>query len=1265
MKPDDKPFPTMFTTDLQEDNETSPPDGHRPEVVVDLSRRDLLHHAGPGEGPLVDLPPTPGILATPGHQNASCHANETPGPASTKAEQSPAATEVQKPEALLPGMVATPGYQNATHYADHTVGGSLPEPKVTTASMEFVKPKSSSTTARGGDAPALPPGILATPGYQNASNVSKTSDGPLPGEITQDDLNMPMDGYQEHHAHEQGTSLPTPGMMATPGHHNAIPGEVAQTDFQACDIGRHRLDTPALGIARPSQSPLLLQAGHTDAELKPTNHKRPAPPACDQIGGVMGFETRKKPRCNSRTEGSGAVPLPPKVHIQDWNTAQSRTGVSSADHSLTDTTQNTQKMVLVTTEDAPKRDHITEQAKAEGPSDTLQVWVMHEHAQIPVAVKVPLGTTPADLQKAEDALAGEQDVTCPRTWVNTHMHAQDPLQGDQFIQLSKFRPGQPCKFMKAENSLPAIVLPCARREALWQQQGWVASDEMEFYLQVIAQQGLADVMPVTSFCNDGAAHEEAAVWLHDIFYYLEDHQTCITACIIHHHWVPVMLRREKAIFHMHTTPEGSPLMPAAQELVNWQNMTLRVVQIQLPQAFAADCGFQAFAWLFALTLEIPIEAFPAEEKAEGWRICFAAHLLHEDRHHDVISQLSLGGAQHDKQLQDQVTTLLLDHGVWPDRANERAQQVLAKINHNTLRTILGSNKAWPELKAAANHVSPILKLIMPDELQAQIDARAHKKQKYGKKNASNQRHGSTKTTEPPAINAAELQVPHGVSAQQDGHILGPVRPLDIGPNSKGIVLVDQADSLALRKMQAPVTHQGLAMIVLATKANADAHDIDPTRFPAICVKTEEPIIVSGYVYQLGALEVRRHEPAEKLAVEQIATEAVRCMVFRDQIGPLWDTMQKQPVKTIFGQERILQGSEETKSPIIDVWDSQWLTKRFEKAKPANTDMFAFTFRMASDRYEELLAASSNNGIYYEPRSQCGRKQNDTDHVTWLPGMNFQEAKYAQQTAPQATSLCRHGDRYGLRSDAMNAQTVHDKFRPETPLLLGSKTFYTIGPLPFSTTKEGAAKLLRAWKWDARPLQPKGRTPDSNGIQWAIQAVEDPAFWIYSLQHGDVLITKQQQTKPTAPTGQFAVIASKKTLEHLGSQDPWLQNDPWQRPPAAVPTSSHMPVTQSSLSTPQLAALEASLERKIMNSLQAKMPDGDASMEPSALEDRVQHLEKQLSQVQVSQTGLENRVGQIQTQIEHQGIMFGQALDHKLAEQMDKIESLLTKRSRLE
>jgi hypothetical protein len=50
---------------------------------------------------------------------------------------------------------------------------------------------------------------------------------------------------------------------------------------------------------------------------------------------------------------------------------------------------------------------------------------------------------------------------------------------------------------------------------------------------------------------------------------------------------------------------------------------------------------------------------------------------------------------------------------------------------------------------------------------------------------------------------------------------------------------------------------------------------------------------------------------------------------------------------------------------------------------------------------------------------------------------------------------------------------------------------------------------------------------------------------------------------------------------------------------------------------------------------------------------------------MSQTGLENKVGSLQVQIDQQSHLFGQALDSKLAEQMDKIESFLIKRSRHE
>eukprot|EP00435_Cladocopium_sp_Y103_P058608 s705_g20.t1 len=868
----------------------------------------------------------------------------------------------------------------------------------------------------------------------------------------------------------------------------------------------------------------------------------------------------------------------------------------------------------------PSHPEDTNQVKGDEPEQTtsspITVWVLHPDAKLPVAVETSSATTPAQLLQAEMTIG-----KCPvhlflRSWVNTHLDLNAPLRDHQLIQVSLHLPAEKCRFMLAENSPPELHFPCDRREALWRQQAWVAVDEMDFYLDIIAKQQLADSMPTTHFFSQATASEEASLWLRDMIFYLEDANTSLSACIIGQHWIPVLIRREGTIIHFHTTPEGTPLLQCAQDIANWQNMTLRAIQQPLPQAFAADCGFQSFAWLFATALNLPIEAFtPAQ--AEGWRMIFAAHLLKQDSHEDTIHHLVLGGAGPDKQLFDQVAALLKEHGVWQDRVQERTTMVMSKINHNTLRSVITSPKSWAELKAAANHVSPVLKLIMPDELQAQIDARAGKRHKYGTKPQQTTFRKPDKTAEMPTVLAADLQVPHGVFVQQDGQLLGPLRPEDIGPSAKGIVLLDQQDTNALQKMQKPVTQQGLALVVIATKHNTDQHHVTPLRFPAICVPTQEPIIVSGYLYQLGAQQVRRFEPEEKVAVEQISTEVVRCLVFRDQSGALWDEMQKQPVKAVFSQEPQLQHTTDRRSPVIDVWDRQWLTKRFEKSKPGTADLFAFTFRMATDSLDQLLSASGGGGVYYEPRSHCGRKPNDTYHVTWLPNLSFQEAKYAQQTAPHVTSLTRHGDRYGLRSDAVNAEPIHAKFRPETPLLLGAKAMYIIGPLPFSTTKEGVAKLLRTWNWDARPLQPRGRSPDANGIQWTIQAVEDPAFWIYNLQHGDVLITKQQPTKAEPPTGQFAVIASKKTLDHLGQQDPWLQQDPWQKPTSVKPTSSHLPAAQPSITTAQLASMEANLERKLLSSLQSKSVEQDASMEPSALEERVSQLEQQLGQVQVS------------------------------------------------
>ena len=294
---------------------------------------------------------------------------------------------------------------------------------------------------------------------------------------------------------------------------------------------------------------------------------------------------------------------------------------------------------------------------------------------------------------------------------------------------------------------------------------------------------------------------------------------------------------------------------------------------------------------------------------------------------------------------------------------------------------------------------------MPDELNAQIAQRTNHR-KYGKKLTAQKRHEPAKSAI--TVQASELIVPQGVFRQQDGEILGPLHIGDVGPAAKGVLLLDQSDCQATLRLPKPVTQSGLAVIVLATKDNEELHQIPPTRFPAMCLSTQEPIIASGYMYQLGHQEVLRHEPSIKLAIDEQPTEAMRCLVFQDQAGELWEQIQQHPVKQIFQIEPVLATDPGSQSIVIDVWDRQWISKKFEKVRPANAQVFMFSFRMMAAKADELLTKSGQAGVYWEPRSACGRFPNPNYHVTWLSHMTYQDAKYAQQTSPQTTTLARHG-----------------------------------------------------------------------------------------------------------------------------------------------------------------------------------------------------------------------------------------------------------------
>lgn len=220
-----------------------------------------------------------------------------------------------------------------------------------------------------------------------------------------------------------------------------------------------------------------------------------------------------------------------------------------------------------------------------------------------------------------------------------------------------------------------------------------------------------------------------------------------------------MICRKRQTFVLTTTPEGSCLIEVATQLAHAQQMTIEVKQTNLPHSFDADCGFQCLAWLIAVIHDQDMEHI-TDVMASRWRHLFVLHLASQSRGHQIIKSLSLGGAKTEPAEQHQLANLLSQHGVWPERVNERASQLMAKMSHATVRSILASPRPWQDLKAAANALAPAFKLIMTDELNAQIANRVNHRKYVKKATANPKRHDANK--ESPVIQAAELQVPHDV-----------------------------------------------------------------------------------------------------------------------------------------------------------------------------------------------------------------------------------------------------------------------------------------------------------------------------------------------------------------------------------------------------------------------------------------------------------------------------------------------------------------------
>ena len=921
------------------------------------------------------------------------------------------------------------------------------------------------------------------------------------------------------------------------------------------------------------------------------------------------------------------------------------------------------------------------------------VQVVHPSSCLPLFVKTSVTATIGDILTAEKKVGDGQPLKAYNE-VGHELERESRLQPFQRIHIKADDPsGEVSTF---ESSCIPHVKFVNRFHALLHQGPWVANDEIDFYLDMVGSHvEVAKVCPLTT--TDTGDIEQ---WVQQISSKTIHDGPVISAILSKDHWIPIVVLPQTDMKTVHTSSEGRQVVHSLFGAIEG----FRVSTAPMPSQFQHDCGFQTIHWIsnvvqkcqwtssFTPHVTDPVTA----TTAAIWRSLFDHHIHANNLAKSKVDKTTfrVGGTKHDN-LESQLGGLLHEHGVPSDQIESRCAVIFEKLGRAAVVQLMRSSKPWAELKSLANAQLPKLQLILPSELAATIQARLASKTEFGHKKIKKQ-----PEKKPPIViqlKPEDLSIPGMIFKQGCDEAVQQIPFSSIGVDAKGVVLVTAEQAKPYLALQKPISKHGLAMLVLDHSNDVCSGVGQIIRFPAQCQATNEPIIATARLIQLGQVEISRHLPESQLKVDEIPTAVVRIVVYRDEFEEDWQQFIQHPVKRVLQKCPELQTTNNPELEILDVWDRQFVNIKLEKNKASEAAVFIVTIRVKGADHKTLLTSTGEGGIYIEPRSDDGRKPSFDYRVVWLQKVDKATAVSSVQASRQWASLVRSGHRYGIRTTTEAAEAVHQVHKPNTPYIdSSSMVSYMVGPWPYGATRGALQKIFVKWGWDARPLQPRGRSADATGVLWEVQAAQKPQYEVYSMEHSDVLITEIQKKRPIdhQPSD---VLASAKTIALLktqqaqhqlpppqghhgkGEYDPIFAQDPWKHwtPPSKVARPNQG--ATSSQAGASTEVIQANVERKFaatIAALEEKVAARDVAMssvEPAEsgkvaeLEARMNQLEgavqHQSMQLQQHQSQVTQQFTQIQSQVDQQASSLQRHLDQRLQEQLGHIERLLHKKPR--
>ena len=665
----------------------------------------------------------------------------------------------------------------------------------------------------------------------------------------------------------------------------------------------------------------------------------------------------------------------------------------------------------------------------------------------------------------------------------------------------------------------------------------------------------------------------------------------------------------------------------------------------------------------------------------------------------------LWGSGLDSTAHAKLVELLTQHGVPSSQTATRVHLIVQSLGTGPVQNAMLGSSPWRSLKSIANSCKPVVQLVLPDELQAQVSKKMQQGGVGSKVRKPRKQVAKAVDAAPLALDPLKLAVDQGIFESEHGVGLRQIGLSQICPFAEGIVVVSVAMAEAYLKADVAVNNLALGLLVVDAKEEDMPVTLgwEQVRVALRCAANGEPILAMAHLIQLGGVVVRQ---AKGKLVHEVAPADVACAkvsVYRDAISIPWEEFCKGPIKYVFGVLVPLQvcdscstmpdsscelwhreDGSSVQEPVLDVWRRQWVSLQFRVTGSEEASIFIVNLRCLMKLEPLVLQCSGREGLYVEPRSVDGRSANLDYQVLWLAHCSHAEVERLRSCNPLSIGVARIGSRLGLRSKTMDAAKLGAAVKPGSIFLAAGERFdFEVGPLPFGLDRIALSKMFLAWGWQARPLHTSRTLPGLNGAVWLVQACVEPPQNVVTMKHGEVVISKLGSRTSTSSTGRGEVVGSEATLalcktmapggENLSSSkavDPWTIRDPWSQ------------YNKSLSGTPHSTVAMKQVEDKVEQTVLAKLPDFQARdqdvvqlvQNSKQTDERVVALEAQMQQLTAQQFKVEQRVDetgrrqdaqicQFQHQISAQMEAQGGQIESLFRQQMASIETLLAKKSR--